>query len=89
MTLRTSTPIAFAGWMKTARKGDKFPYHMGFLCHDRSFERTMPNGKKVTITNPEIDKIARAVWEEYENGRVVLVQQRVTTGVFEYIAVRR
>lgn len=88
MAMKIITPIEFDTWLKTARRGDKLTYYLGFLCHDRSFERTIGPNIKTTVVNKELDNIGSAVWEAYENRRVIPVQSKVTNGVYEYIAVR-
>lgn len=89
MAMKIITPLEFAEWLRTAKRGDKITYYMGFLCHDRSFERTIGStGIKVMVANKELDLIAKAVWEAYENRRVIPVQSKLTPNVYEYIAVR-
>jgi hypothetical protein len=89
MTMKIISPLEFALWLNKSRRGDKISYYLGFLCHDRSFEREIgATGIKVQVVNKELDLIARAVWEAYENRKVIPVQTKVTNGVYEYVAVR-
>lgn len=78
----------FNRWLSGAAPGDRVAYYLGYLCHDRSFERTLPDGKQTTVVDHDIDRLARGVWEAYENRKVLLVQEKVTTGVYSYIAIR-
>lgn len=64
----------FKKWLST---NDRFPfvYHIGHLLwHEHSH-----------------DKFARAAqaWKAYKDGKVFLVQHKVSTGVYEYIAIKK
>lgn len=89
MAMKIISPLEFAEWLRSSKRGDRISYYLGFLCHDRSFEREVGGaGVKVLVVNKELDLIARAVWEAYENRKVIPVQTKVTNGVYEYTAVR-
>lgn len=68
----------FRSWLMFARPGERCHYHQGWLMEDR--QRDL-----------EIDSLATEVWQAYEDGKVILCQQRVP-GVrrrFIYIAIKR
>ncbi len=88
MSMKILSPIEFDDWLLSSRRGDRLTYYLGFLCHDRSFERTIGPNIKTTVVNKTLDNIGRAVWEAYENRKVIPIQSKITNGVYEYIAVR-
>lgn len=45
----TSTHTIFDGWISTAKKGDKFAYHVGSLMYDRLYSEA-------------VNQIAAAAW---------------------------
>lgn len=72
----------FGEWLFTAKPGDAFVYHIGYLPVDRHARFDWHPGKKV-------DVLAKIVYGHYMMGRCLLVQKRVDEGIFEYIAVKR
>lgn len=88
MAMKIISPVEFAEWLATAKRGDRLTYYLGFLCHDRSYERTIAPNLKETVVNKPLDNLAAAVWEAYENRRVIPVQSKLTNGVYEYLVVR-
>lgn len=64
----------FKSWLHS-HSTKPFVYHEGFLMRDRQGD-------------PELEKIARAVWLAHVTGRVALVQ-RTTEGRWQYIAQKR
>lgn len=88
MAMKIISPQEFADWLKSSRRGDRLLYYLGFLCHDRSYERTIAPNVKTTVVNKDLDRLAAAVWEAYENRQVIPVQSKLTHGVYEYLVVR-
>lgn len=58
-----------------ARRGDRIAYHVGVLMADRMYHL-------------DVDSRARAARQAYEDGKVLLVQERVTGTSCRYLAVR-
>jgi len=87
-TARTSRPlgeIEFCAWVAQAAPGDRLEYHRGFLVLD-TFPAIshLPDAQRV-----ELAKLgSRAFWAA-EQGLVHLVQERIDTDRFAYIAVAR
>ena len=87
-TARISRPlgeIEFCAWIAQATPGDRLEYHCGFLVLD-----TFPTFSHLQDTQrTELAKLAsRAFWAA-EQGLVHLVQERIDTDRFAYIAVVR
>jgi hypothetical protein len=61
-------------WRHSASAGEKITYHTGFIMKDRH-------------TDPVVDAIALAAWNLYTAGRVCLLQQKITDGLYDYLAV--
>ena len=87
-TTRTSRPlgeIEFCAWVAQAVPGDRVEYHRGFLVLDTfpTFSH-LPDAQRT-----ELAKLAsRAFWAA-EQGLVHIVQERIDTDRFAYIAVAR
>lgn len=77
----------FAEWLKTAKRGHRVQYHLGFLCHDRTTD-VFIGRRQFTIPNEPADNIGNAVQAAYEAKQVTMVQKKVTEGLYEYYAVR-
>ena len=79
------TEIQFCAWVAQAMPGDRLEYHRGFLVLD-TFPAIshLPDAQRV-----ELAKLgSRAFWAA-EQGLVHLVQKRLETDRFAYIAVAR
>ena len=79
------TEIQFCAWVAQAMPGDRLEYHRGFLVLD-TFPAIshLPDAQRV-----ELAKLgSRAFWAA-EQGLVHLVQERIDTDRFAYIAVAR
>lgn len=59
-----------------ARKGERVAYHVGCLMADRMYHL-------------DVDSRARAAWAAMQDGKVRLVQERVSGVACRYLAVRR
>jgi hypothetical protein len=82
---RPITEIEFCAWVAQAVPGDRMQYHRGFLAHDAFPMRAEIANKDRT----ELRKLAdRSFWAA-EVGLVHLVQQRIDTDLFAYIAIAR
>lgn len=87
-TVRASHPlteIEFCAWVAQAAPGDRLEYHRGFLVLDTfpAFSH-LPDAQRT-----ELAKLgARAFWAA-EQGLVHLVQERLDTDRFAYIAIAR
>lgn len=88
ITVRASRPLAeieFCAWIDQAVPGDRLEYHRGFLALDifPMFAR-LPDQQRTELTRLG----SRAFWAA-ERGLVHLVQERIGTDQFAYIAVAR
>jgi hypothetical protein len=71
-------------WMRTARKGDDFVYHIGLLSADRGDPEAAPLTEKQRL----IDDGATRVQQLIAQKRVTATQRKLSTGVFAYKIVR-
>lgn len=77
-----TTIAAFEIWLRQAKRGDRFIYHIGLLYHDRT------NWDTYQAIEP-IDSLATRVWERNEAGQVVLIQRKgFEPGQYIYEAVK-
>jgi hypothetical protein len=82
---RAVSEITLMAWTEVAEPGAQLIYHMGFLAVD-----TTANISK--LPRPEMDRLratADAAYRLAECGLVHLVQQRLGTDRFAYIAIAR
>ena len=81
----TLTDIDFLAWLATAEPGAALEYHRGFLCVDCAelVSKLGPSDRKRLLTLSDV--AARAE----RGGLVHLVQRRVATDVFAYLAIAR
>jgi hypothetical protein len=79
------TDIDFLAWIATAEPGAALEYHCGFLCVDCAelVSKLGPSDRKRLLTLSDV--AARAERAEL----VHLVQRRVATDVFAYLAIAR
>jgi hypothetical protein len=84
-TAGTLTDIDFLAWIATAEPGTSLEYHRGFLCVDCAelVSKLGPSDRKRLLTLSDV--AVRAERAEL----VHLVQRRVTTDVFAYLAIAR
>ncbi len=68
----------FADWLATAKRGDRFTYHVGLLMADRVGEDEQAAA---------VHQVGKRVWQYYERRFVDLVQKR-SGDSFNYYAVR-
>ena len=68
----------FDHWLETAEAGSRFEYHRGFLAMDAGSDST-----------GELVRLARRVREASDRRLVHLVQHRLQTGVYCYLAIAR
>jgi hypothetical protein len=73
----------FRGWLARAEAGPWFEYHRGHLIWDRSPSSELPEGDRRALT-----RIANAVFQAAEEGRVHLVQRRHGPFDFSYLAIK-
>lgn len=76
MNTSALTGDQFIAALARARKGDRIAYHVGLLMRDRFF-------------NVEVESVAQASWRAHMDGKVLLMQQRVTPTACRYLAVVR
>jgi hypothetical protein len=76
--------IIFCDWMATARVGEVFEYHRGFLTVDRSETHSRLGPKERAM----LHAVARRAWIACEMGIVHLVSQRITDQCYRYLAVK-
>jgi len=80
-----STEISFCAWVAQAVPGDRLEYHHGFLAIDTFALFSGRSDKE----RAELRKLAdRSLWAA-EAGLVHLVQERIGTDRFSYIAIAR
>jgi hypothetical protein len=70
-------------WLGRARPGDRVVYHQGSLVVDRGSTSSLQRRER-----RRIDDLATAAHAAVAAGRVHLVQERLATGTFRYLAVR-
>ncbi len=82
---RPITEIEFCAWVAQAVPGDRLQYHCGFLAHDAfSLRAEIANKERA-----ELRKLANRSFWAAEAGLVHLVQERIGTDRFAYIAIAR
>ena len=79
------TEIEFCAWVAQAVPGDRLEYHRGFLVLD-TFAAISKLGQNERV---ELDLLARRAFWAAEQGLVHIVQERVATDRFAYIAIAR
>jgi hypothetical protein len=80
-----ATEISFCAWVAQAVPGDRLEYHRGFLVLD-TFALFSGLSKK---DRAELRKLADRTFWAAEAGLVHLVQARISTDQFAYIAIAR
>jgi len=85
LTVNPLSDIDFLAWIATAEPGAMLEYHRGFLCVDCAelVSKLGPSDRKRLLTLSDV--AARAERAEL----VHLVQRRVATDVFAYLAIAR
>lgn len=79
----------FELWLKTARPGDKFEYHRGFLAYDRETVTMMPQGYYAHVFHEPMHDVGLAAYGAYERGQVELVQKKIGRERYRYFAIKR
>ena len=64
-------------WLRTAKPNSQFLYYEGFLANDCQY----------TDKN-ELIKLAKSVMKLYDKRVITLVQQKISTGNYKYIAIK-
>jgi hypothetical protein len=77
--------ISFCAWIGQAKPGERLEYHRGFLAHDTFSCATALSDKD----RAELKKLASRAFWAFEAGLVHLVQERLATDRFAYIAIAR
>jgi hypothetical protein len=77
--------ISFCAWLAQAEPGDRLEYHRGFLVLDTFAQISGLADKE----RAELGKLANRAFCVAEQGLVHLVQQRIGTDQFAYIAIAR
>jgi hypothetical protein len=70
-------------WLRTARPGDRFVYHRGFLVVDRGANSPLRERER-----RRLDALATAALAAASAGLVHLLQKRLNVGTFDYLAVK-
>ena len=78
-------PTTFSAWLAQAAPGEALEYHRGFLCHDRGRPGPAPKSRRSQALN----LLADHVYDLAERGFVHLVQRRIDTDTFSYLAIAR
>jgi hypothetical protein len=81
--LGVSRASELTAWLDTARAGDRVVYHKGCLALDRGSTSSLPRRER-----RRIDDLAAVAHAAAAAGRIHLVQERLATGTFRYLAVR-
>ncbi|PCH72386.1 MAG: hypothetical protein COC12_06220 [Rhodobacteraceae bacterium] len=77
--------IRFCAWVAQAEPGDRLEYHRGFLVLDTFAQFSGLTNKE----QAELGKLASRAFCAAEQGLVHLVQERIGTDQFAYIAIAR
>ena len=77
------TEVAFCAWVGQAAPGDRFEYHRGFLGIDMT-AATLPEAER-----QQVKALARTAYRACEAGLVDLIQVRIGTEHFAYVAIAR
>lgn len=84
---------AFKRWLRDARKGERYVYHIGYLPRDRTRMVEVPviRGEVhlMAVNHGPIHHLAQLVMAAADADMVHLVQRRVNEDRFEYIAEKR
>lgn len=85
LTAGTLTDIDFLAWIATAEPGASLEYHRGFLCVDCAelVTKLEASDRKRLLTLSDVAARAERA------GLVHLVQRRVATDIFAYLAIAR
>jgi hypothetical protein len=81
--LGVSRTSELTAWLGRAQPGDRVIYHQGSLALDRGSTSLLQRRER-----RRIDDLATAAHAAAAAGRVHLVQERLATGTFRYLAVR-
>lgn len=75
----------FCIWLETAKAGQTIEYHRGFLAEDANphFSQ-LPEAQRIDLT-----RLAGRAYRAAEQRLVHLVQRRLVSGSFSYLAIRR
>jgi hypothetical protein len=82
-TRRCASRTEFHAWLARAKLGEQLEYHRGHLIWDRSPASVLTQGERQALA-----KIANAVFQAAEQGKVHLVQRRRGPFDFSYLAIR-
>lgn len=74
-------------WVENARTGDQLVYHKGYLPIDKYFWYNY-GGKDFVSDNVELKHVAHRAYRLYEEDRVHLLQRKLSSSCYEYIAVK-
>jgi hypothetical protein len=77
--------ISFCAWVAQSEPGDRLEYHRGFLVLDTFAQISGLTDKE----RAELGKLASRAFCAAEQGLVHLVQERLATDRFAYIAIAR
>jgi superfamily II DNA or RNA helicase len=77
--------VGFLAWVQQAEPGDRLQYHRGFLALDTFALFSGLSDKQ----RAELGKLAHRAFCAAEQGLVHLVQERIATDRFSYIAIAR
>ena len=64
-------------WLRTAKPNSQFLYYEGFLASDCQY-----------ADKNELIKLAKSVMKLYDKRVITLVQQKISTGNYKYIAIK-
>ena len=81
--LHCESRAEFHAWLARAKPGEQLEYHRGLLVRDRS-----PASELAERDRRALGKVADAVFEAAEEGRVHLVQRRHGSFDFSYVAIK-
>ena len=75
----------FSAWLAQAVPGEALEYHRGFLCHDRGGPGPAPKSRR----SQNLDLLAKHAYDLAVRGFIHLVQRRINTDTFSYLAIAR
>lgn len=84
------TAATFEAWLQHARPGDSYEYHRGYLTRDREKVVMLPAyGQYAHVFVEPTHSMAQAVWRAYRQGKAMLVQQKMGSEDYRYLAFKR
>lgn len=78
----------FRDWIETARTGQIFIYHTGFLAVDRGNIVNFGDAD-IVLPNEPVNTLATLAINGFDAGKLHLFQRKLHDGVYQYIAMKK